>query len=141
NELVRPGEPVTDLRPHLRAVADRMKAADQAGLNAAIDQLQALAEDYRELERIMNAPLRSSYPPEVALNPKIDPTEQAEVASEQERKRLGLGDQPVIYLRKTLEWDVGLRIFYTGDLPTNIAGMYAYSGELGACILINRKHP
>src|SRR5262249_11513738 len=140
NELVRPGEPVTDFQPHLRAVADRMKAGDQGALNAAIDQLQALADDYPELERIMNAPLRPNYPPEVTLNLKIDPTEQAEVAAEQERKRLGLGDQPVIYLRSTLEWDVGLRIFYTDDLPANIAGMYAYSGELGACILINRNH-
>jgi Zn-dependent peptidase ImmA (M78 family)/transcriptional regulator with XRE-family HTH domain len=141
NDLVRPGEPVTDLQPHLRAVADRMKPADRSGLNAAIDQLQALAEDYRELERIMNAPLRPNYPPEVTLNPRIDPTEQAEVAAEQERKRLGLGDQPVVYLRNTLERHVGLRIFSTGDLPSNIAGMYAYSGELGGCILINRKHP
>ena len=141
NELVRPGEPVTDLQPHLRAVADRMKAADQTSLNAAIDQFQALAEDYRELEQVMSAPLQPSYPPEVTLNLKIDPSEQAEVTAEQERKRLGLGDQPVIYLRRMLEWDVGLRIFTTGDLPSNIAGMYAYSGELGACILINRKHP
>jgi Zn-dependent peptidase ImmA (M78 family)/DNA-binding XRE family transcriptional regulator len=141
HELVRPGEPVTDLQPHLRAVADKMKSGDQTGLNAAIDQLQALAEDYRDLERVMNAPLRSNYPPEVMLNTKIDPAEQAEVIAEQERKRLGLGDQPVIYLRNTLEWDVGLRIFYTGDLPSAIAGMYAYSAELGACILINRNHP
>ena len=47
----------------------------------------------------------------------------------------------MIYLRSTLEWDVGLRIFYTRDLPSNIAGMYAYSADLGGCILINRKHP
>ncbi len=143
NELVRPGEPVTDLQPHLRAVADKMRTGDrsQVALNAAIDKLQSLAEDYRELERIRNDPLQPSYPPEVMQNPRIDPTEQAEVVAEQERKRLGLGDQPVIYLRKTLEWDVGLRIFYTDDLPSNIAGMYAYSAELGACILINRKHP
>ena len=39
-----------------------------------------------------------------------------------------------------LEWDVGLRIFY-GDLPSAIAGMYAYTAELGCCILVNRKHP
>jgi Zn-dependent peptidase ImmA (M78 family)/DNA-binding XRE family transcriptional regulator len=141
NDLVRPGEPVTDLQPHLRAVVDRMKPTDRAGLDAAIDQLQALAEDYLELERMMNAPLRPSYPPDVTLNPRIDPTEQAEVAAEQERKRLGLGDQPVVYLRNTLERHVGLRIFYSSDLPSNIAGMYAYSGELGGCILINRKHP
>ena len=143
NELVRPGEPVTDLQPHLRAVADKMKTGDQfqAALNAAIDQLQALAEDYLELERLMDAPHRPSYPSEVVLNPKIDPAEQAEVVANQERNRLGLGDQPVINLRSTLEWDVGLRIFYTTDLPSNIAGMYAYSAELGACILINRNHP
>jgi len=143
NELVRPSEPVTDLQLHLRAVADKMKSGDQnhGRLNAAIDQLQSLAEDYRELERMMNAPLRPGYPAEAVLNPKIDPVEQAEVAANQERNRLGLGDQPVIALRSTLEWDVGLRIFYATDLPSNIAGMYAYSAELGACILINRKHP
>ncbi len=143
NELVRPSEPVTDLQLHLRAVADKMKSGDQnhSRLNAAIDQLQSLAEDYRELERMMNAPLRPGYPAEAVLNPKIDPVEQAEVAANQERNRLGLGDQPVIALRSTLEWDVGLRIFYATDLPSNIAGMYAYSAELGACILINRKHP
>ncbi len=143
HELVRPGEPVTDLQPHLRAVADKMKTGDQfqAGLSAAIDQLQALAEDYLELEKLMGSPHRPSYPAEVVLNLKLDPTEQAEVVGNQERNRLGLGDQPVIDLRSTLEWDVGLRIFYTSDLPSSIAGMYAYSAELGACILINRKHP
>ncbi len=143
NELVRPGEPVNDLQPHLRAVADKMKTGDQfqAGLNAAIDQLQALAEDYLELERLMGAPHRPSYPAEVVLNLKLDPSEQAEVVANQERNRLGLGEQPVIELRSILEWDVGLRIFYTRDLPSNIAGMYAYSAELGACILINHNHP
>lgn len=143
NELVRCGEPVTDLQPHLRAVAEKMKSSDrfQAGLNDSIDQLQRLAEDYVELEKLMGSPHRPSYPAEVVLNLKLDPIEQAEVVANQERNRLGLGDQPVIYLRSTLEWDVGLRIFYTRDLPSSISGMYAYSAELGACILINRNHP
>jgi Zn-dependent peptidase ImmA (M78 family)/DNA-binding XRE family transcriptional regulator len=141
NELVRPGAPVLDLQPHLRAVADKMKPGDRSALNASIDQLQALAEDYRDLERLMNAPLRTNDPSEVTLNPRLDPAEQAEVVAEQQRKRLGLGDQPVIDLRSTLEWDVGLRIFFSDDLPSNIAGMYAYSAELGTCLLINGKHP
>jgi Zn-dependent peptidase ImmA (M78 family) len=89
----------------------------------------------------MKAPLRPNYPSEVTLNARLDPVEQAEVVADQERKRLGLGDRPVTYLRRTLEWDVGLRIFYSGELPSAIAGMYAYSAELGACMLINRKHP
>src|SRR3972149_3490666 len=41
---VRPTEPVVDLQPHLRAVVERMKAADAEALNAAVDELQRLAE-------------------------------------------------------------------------------------------------
>src|SRR6266478_496456 len=140
HELVRPTEPVVDLAPHLRAVAEKMKGADEEVLNVAIDELQRLAEDYRDLEKLMNAPLRFNYPPEVTLNPRIDAAELAEGVAQQERQRLGLGDQPVITLRNTLEWDVGLRIFYW-DLPSSIAGMYAYTADLGCCILVNKKHP
>ncbi len=140
HELVRAAEPVIDLQPHLRAVAERMREADRQELLAAIDEFQRLAEDYRELERIMGAPLRYNYPAEVALHPHIDATELAKSVSVQERRRLGIGDQPIIHLRSTLEWDVGLRIFYW-SLPSPIAGMYAYATDLGCCILINRKHP
>lgn len=141
NELVRPTEPLVDLQPHLRAVAERMKRADEPALQAAIADLQELAEDYRDLERMMNAPPRFNYPPETSLDSRIDAAELAEGVAGQERQRLGLGDQPVIYLRSTLEWDVGLRIFYSDKLPSAIAGMYAYTTDLGCCILINRKHP
>lgn len=140
SELVRPTEPVVDLQPHLRAAVEKWKGADEEALNAAIDELQRLAEDYRDLEKLMNAPLRRNYAPEVSLNARIDPAELAEGVAQQERQRLGLGDQPVISLRNTLEWDVGLRIFYW-DLPSAIAGMYAYTADLGCCILVNRKHP
>ncbi|MFI5459229.1 MAG: helix-turn-helix domain-containing protein [Isosphaerales bacterium] len=140
HELVRPTEPVIDLQPHLRAVAEKMKGADEEALNVAIDELQRLAEDYRDLEKLMNAPLRFNHPSEVTLNPRIDAAELAESVALQERQRLGLGDQPVIYLRSALEWDVGLRIFYW-NLPSAIAGMYAYTADLGCCILVNRKHP
>ena len=141
NELVRPTEPVVDLQPHLRAVAEKMKGTDEAALQAAIGELQQLAEDYRDLERMMNAPLRFNYPPEVPLDGRIDAVQLAESIAIQERRRLGLGDQPVMSLRSTLEWDVGLRIFYSSELPSAIAGMYAYTADLGCCILVNRKHP
>src|SRR5437870_5361009 len=120
HELVRPTEPVVALQPHLRAVAEKMKGADEEALNRAIDELQRLAEDYRDLEKLMNAPLRFNYPPAVTLNARIDAAQLAETVALQERQRLGLGDQPVIRLRSTLEWDVGLRIFYW-DLPSPIA--------------------
>ena len=140
HELVRPGEPVIDLQPHLRAVAGKMKSTDEEVLNAGIDELQRLAEDYRELEGLMNARLQLNYPPVVELSDRIDPAQLAESISVKERQRLGLGDQPVSNLRSLLEWDVGLRIFYW-VLPANIAGMYAYTPDLGCCILINRNHP
>jgi Zn-dependent peptidase ImmA (M78 family)/transcriptional regulator with XRE-family HTH domain len=140
HELVRPSAPAVDLQPHLRAVADKMKETDEKGLNSAIDELQRLAEDYRDLEKLLNAQMRFNYPPAVALNPRLDAGELAESVAIQERQRLGLGDQPVIYLRSTMEWDIGLRIFYW-EMPPAIAGMYACTADLGCCILVNRKHP
>lgn len=140
HDLVRPDEPIVDLQPHLRAVAEKMRSGDVEALTKAIDEFQRLAEDYRELERIMSAPPRFNYPPEITLNARLNPAEFADAQAQRERQRLGLGDQPIINLRATLEWNVGLRIFYT-DLPSAIAGMYAYTADLGCCILVNRKHP
>lgn len=140
HDLVRSGEPVIDLQPHLRAVADKMKEADEPVLRAGIDELQKLAEDYRTLEDLTKSPLRFNYPSEVNLTSRIDVAQLAESIAVQERNRLGLGDQPVIHLRSILEWDVGLRIFYW-ELPSAIAGMFAYTSDLGCCILVNRKHP
>jgi Zn-dependent peptidase ImmA (M78 family) len=127
------------LQPHLRAVAERMRAGD-GELDAAISELQRFAEDYRELERLLNAPLRSKLPDERTLNNLVDVVALAEDAAIEERQRLGLGDQPVLHLRSILETEVGLRVFY-GDLPSPIAGMYAFVTDLGCCVLINRKHP
>src|SRR5438270_1899443 len=81
HELVRPTEPVVDLQPHLRAAVEKMKGNDDVALNSAIDELQRLAEDYRDLEKLMNAPLRFNYPPEIALNSRIDAAQLAESAA------------------------------------------------------------
>jgi Zn-dependent peptidase ImmA (M78 family)/transcriptional regulator with XRE-family HTH domain len=140
HELVRPTEPVVALQPHLRAVAARVKPGDERELGVAIDELQRFAEDYRALEQLMSAPLRTNYPAEVLLTSRVNVAELAEDVATQERQRLGLGDQPVIHLRSVLESDVGLRIFY-GSLPSAVAGMYASTLDLGSCILVNRKHP
>jgi len=143
HELVRPGAPATAMQPHFRADVERMKPEHQRGLLEACDELQRFAEDYQELERLMDAPLRSRFPADVKLklDAPIDVVELAEGVAIQERRRLGLGDQPVIHVRSILEWDVGVRVFYGEKLPAAVAGMYAWTAELGCCILINRKHP
>jgi Zn-dependent peptidase ImmA (M78 family)/DNA-binding XRE family transcriptional regulator len=138
HELLRPGMPIA-LEPHLRGVVDptRREAADVYG---AIRELEQYAEDYRELENLLNAPLPANYPPEVRLPIRGNLYEFAEDVAARERARLQLGDQPILNLRRILESEVGVRIFY-GALPTPIAGMYAFVPELGYCILINRRHP
>ncbi|MEK6233261.1 MAG: ImmA/IrrE family metallo-endopeptidase, partial [Planctomycetales bacterium] len=138
SDVVRPGEPLMDLQPHLRAVARQMKA-DDAGTAQAISALQEFAEDYQRLEKLLNVTLRMNYPPEVSLG-RANISSLAEDVAAQERQRLGLGDQPVIHLRSLLEAEVGLRIVYD-DLPSRIAGMFGFSSEFGGVIAVNRKHP
>lgn len=139
HELLRPGEPIVDLQPHLRAVAQRVEAEDPELLQA-ISGLQRFAEDYRRLEEIMNVPLKLNYPPEVRLGGQVKVFGLAEDVAVQERQRLGLGDQPIIDLRNVLETEIGLRIIYE-SLPSPIAGMFAYVGDFGGVIAVNRKHP
>lgn len=139
NEIVRPGEPLFDLQPHLRAVAQEMKA-NETEVAQAISALQRFAEDYNRLEQILNVKLRLNYPQEVVLGSHVDVTALAEDEAVKERQRLGLGDQPVIHLRNLLEVEVGLRIVYE-DLPSRMAGMFAYSSDFGGLVAVNRKHP
>ncbi len=139
HELVRPGTPISDLQPHLRAVANQMKA-DTPELLSAIADLQKFAADYHRLEEILKAPLRLNYPPEVRLGNHVNVVALAEDIATQERQRLGLGYQPVEELRDLLEMEVGLRIVYE-SLPSKIAGMFAFSSEFGGVVAVNRKHP
>lgn len=140
HELVRPTEPVVHLQPHLRAAVDRMRSQDRDELAAAVVEFQSLAEDYLELERLTKSPLRANHPESIDPAGRVDLIELAEDVAGRERLRLGLGDQPIVHLRAALEWSVGLRIFFW-PLPSAVAGMYAYTAELGGCVSVNQKHP
>ncbi len=139
HELVRPGVETVALEPHLRAVVDPASAPPEE-MYAAIAELERFAEDYRELERILDAKPISAYPQEVAPPRRGSLSDFAEDVATRERDRLGLGNQPILNLRQVLEAEVGLRVFY-GSLPSKIAGMFAYTADLGFCVFINRKHP
>ncbi|MCH8243092.1 MAG: ImmA/IrrE family metallo-endopeptidase [Planctomycetes bacterium] len=139
HELVRPGVKTVALEPHLRAVVDPASAPPEE-MNTAIAELERFAEDYCELERLLDAKPVIARPPEVSLPKRGSLADFGEDAATRERERLGLGNQPILNLRQVLEADVGLRVFY-GSLPSKIAGMFAYTAELGFCVFINRKHP
>src|ERR1700730_13319831 len=81
-----------------------------AELLPRIQEFQDLCEDYRRLEDLRKAPLRQRYPPPSHIE-KLDPLHAAEDVAAEERRRLRLGDGPLLNLRDTLESDIGLRIF------------------------------
>ena len=100
--------------------------------------LQSLAEDYVELEQILDAPLPRAYPVPRLVGSNID--QSAEDIALSERNRLGLGDGPVPELRSRLESDIGLRIFFF-EMPSTMAGLFVYNDTIGGCIGINASHP
>jgi Zn-dependent peptidase ImmA (M78 family)/DNA-binding XRE family transcriptional regulator len=102
-------------------------------------ELQQLAEDYAELERITGGPGPGKYPPVYETTGATLDQMASDVAAA-ERNRLGLGDGPIGNLRERLEAEAGLRIFYF-PMPSKIAGVFACNEGLGACVGINSRHP
>ncbi|MGL5094693.1 MAG: helix-turn-helix domain-containing protein, partial [Planctomycetia bacterium] len=140
NFFVRAAEPPTDFQPHFRLAMEKVKPIDAEQLKTAVGEFKLFVENYLDLERRMKAPMRTNYPQPVVLNPRVDVSELAADVANRERQRLGLGDQPLPNIRGLLEWDVGVRIFYS-RLPRMVAGLYLFVDGLGGCILVNSVHP
>lgn len=136
--FLRPGAPVEGFSVQLRAALPPDLAGD-GELLPAIHELERLCEDYLELERICGAYAARQEPPRYPID-AVDPELVAEDVASAERNRLGLGEAPILNLRTVLEQDVGLRVFYL-DLPSNVAGMFAYTDEHGGALAVNRNHP
>lgn len=129
----------TDFQPQFRAA---YRHREEAIADDCIFELEELARNYVELERITDNPLIYNYPDETqyqVIGSRIEPI--AENVAYLERRRLGLGDGPVPILRNILEHEVGLRIFYLKIKPSSYSAMYVYDPVLGGCIAVNRSHP
>jgi Zn-dependent peptidase ImmA (M78 family)/DNA-binding XRE family transcriptional regulator len=138
SELVGRTQLVESFVPEFRAALHPNKA--QSGDHSeCVVQLQRLAEDYYDLEQRCGKPMPRNN--QAVYEIKGIPVEQAaEDIAATERNRLGLGDGPISDLATLLEADRGLRIFsYT--MPSQIAGIFAYTDTLGGCIGINAGHP
>lgn len=124
--------------PQFRA-AWRQDFDQNSDLERSAAELQSVAEDYVELERLCELPLVKAYPPPYETS-KSTPEQSAEEIATAERNRLGIGDGPMSNLRDRLENDMGLRIFYFA-MPPKVSGVFAYNDTLGACVGINGNHP
>ena len=137
NELLRPTPVTDDFVALFRSSPGSSIETDRVDPGVAL--LQELADDYLEVERVAGAPLPRRYPPEVTIQ-GIGVAQAAESLATSERNRLGVGDGPLLELRKLLEADVGLRIFAL-DLSSRVAGLFVNSSAHGGCIAINANHP
>lgn len=122
-------------RPKDETVAEKR---DQAAADA-LRLLQRLATSYAELELQLGKQSPMNYPPERPLQRgKAEP--QAEDLAIEVRSRLGIGIAPIPDLVSLLEIEMGARIFLR-PLPSHISGVFAYHQDIGACVLLNSKHP
>ena len=140
SDLVGPRGLAADFSVQFRtAVARAGSQQAKTELEQGVQEFQRLCEDYLYLDGLNAVPVTRSYPPQYPFE-GLPPEEAAEDVASSERNRLGLGDGPMLSLRETLENDVGLRIFYVA-LPSRVAGIFAYTDELGGCIAANSLHP
>ncbi len=138
SELLQRGAPAEGFAVQLRGDLPPSTPIE-AELLAYIEKFQHLSEDYVRLEEVCQAPLRRRYPMEYEIQ-GVDPEMIAEDVAVGERNRLGLGEGPLLNLRAMLERDVGLRVFQL-ELPSKVAGMFAFTERLGGCIVVNLHHP
>ena len=140
SDLVGPKDPIADFAAQFRTAAVRAATDDlQEEMRQALREFQDLCEDYLYLEQLSGVALGPTYPPQYPTT-GTTPEQAAQDVASFERNRLGLGDGPVLRLRETLEQDVGLRVFSIA-LPSRVAGLFAYTDELGGCIAVNARHP
>ncbi len=138
--LVREREPAQSFSVQFRAfLRDGRRPAVERELQQEFNDFQELSEDYAALEVLNVIESPGQYPAEFRVG-RSRPAPAAQEEAEYERNRLGLGDGPIVHLREILENDVGLRIFYM-RMPSQIAGMFAFSDDLGGCIAVNNRHP
>lgn len=140
SDFLRSTAPTTDFSVQFRTAVARLGSVQiQSDVANVIQDFRGLCDDYRYLEILNAAGPRRSYPPQFPIT-NISPEAAAEDVATSERNRLGLGDGPLFELREILESDVGVRVFYM-DLPSRVAGLFAYTDELGGCIAVNERHP
>lgn len=134
-----------DVSPRFRMSHRRDAKAAQIVL--AVDRLRRLGEQYAELEKmhgITRIPARLesvvSYRADVA-GAGLEPRASGQEAALSVRSILGLGDEPVLDLDERFEIEAGLRIFYLDELPSDLAALFIWGDEIGACVGVNIHHP
>jgi Zn-dependent peptidase ImmA (M78 family)/DNA-binding XRE family transcriptional regulator len=135
NEMLRQEAVTAELTPKFRKLfRDKNDPVEEA-----VQQLSDLARAEVELEGLLGVKRVRNYPAERAILPG-DVRAQAEQDALELRQWLGLGLSPVSDIVTLLEMELGVRVYVRG-LDGKISGLFAYDDALGACIMLNAKHP
>ena len=135
NSLLRQEAVHVELVPRFRKL---LEAVDSA-VDEAIEIMSRLAKAEVELENLLGIKRSKNYPPERPIL-RGDVKVQAEHDALELRRRLGLGNAPVIDIVTLLEMELGARVFIR-RINSRISGLFAFDDELGPCILLNANHP
>jgi Zn-dependent peptidase ImmA (M78 family)/transcriptional regulator with XRE-family HTH domain len=110
-------------------------------VKASIDKWLQVVREGAELNQLLGASTPEALPLYSQSHPRTlaEAFQQGESVAEQERKRLGLGENPVHMLPDLLSsvgaWVAGV------NLPKEISGMFLHERAIGTVILINNSHP
>lgn len=135
NELLRDEAVHVNLAPRFRKLSG--SGSDQA--ESAARLLADLVRAEVELENLLGIRRTLNYPAERAILPG-DVQRQAETDASEFRQWLGLRQAPVRDVLSLLELDLGVRV-YVRPIDSRISGLFAYDATVGACVLLNAKHP
>ncbi len=135
NAVLRREAVHVDLVPRFR----KLLTANDESAEQAARQLTDLVRAEVELENLLGVTRSRNYPPARPLLPG-DVRLQAENDATELRQWLGLGMAPVRDVVSLLELDLGVRL-YVRSLDSQVSGLFAYDDGVGACILLNARHP
>jgi Zn-dependent peptidase ImmA (M78 family)/DNA-binding XRE family transcriptional regulator len=130
NELVRPGEVLRNINLQFRGSIDPQK---QAILEALC---RSFAEDYLYLEALHGTPLPRAFPPEASIGDDV--RRSSRLAAEDERRRLGLGLEPITSMRTLLEERLGVRVFqFELQGASKVGAVYFFEDPAGPVVCVN----
>ena len=135
NAVLRREAVHVDLVPRFR----RLPTATWGAAESAVRLLTDLVRAEVELANLLGVTHTRNYPPARPLL-SGDVRLQAENDAMELRQWLGRGLAPVRDVMSLLELDLGVRV-YVRPLDARVSGLFAYDDAVGACILVNAKHP
>jgi Predicted Zn peptidase len=117
-----------------------LRAAGNASVSKeTIINFHELCKDYHDLRKLVRAPEMPS-PPDYSPS-RLTTLDHAEELAEAERGALGLNGQPIKDICALLEGKRGIKIFHLPQDSERFSGAFTYDEQLGACFLINLRHP